>query len=90
MEERVFERTEQVPEFKNGSGHAFTDISSEMYREYTYSDGGKIFIDKPLKLHVSKSGGHRIFSQDGLSHYVNSGWRMISWRSKDGEFNFVK
>jgi hypothetical protein len=31
------------------------------------------------KLSVSSSGGHRIFSADGQSHYIPSGWIHLTW-----------
>lgn len=75
--------------FINESSLTFTDISSEEYREYSYGDK-QIRIDKPLKLHVSKSGGHRIFSEDGLSRYIAPGWVQIIWKAKEGSPHFVK
>ena len=76
--------------FINQSTFEFTDISSEQYRIYEFSNGKTVMISEPLKLSVSKSGGHRIFDNSGISHYIPQGWIHISWRAKDGQPNFVK
>jgi hypothetical protein len=57
----------------------FTDISSEEYRVYQF-DQVVIRIDLPLKLNVSKSGGHRILDSGGVSHYIPAGWQRLSWK----------
>lgn len=81
-------------EFINQSGLDFTDISSEEFREYRYlQDGGGtgiVYIQKPLRLHVSDSGGHRVFDAQGYSHYVKPGWHHLLWKAKDGHPHFVK
>lgn len=74
-------------EFINNSGFEFKDISHEEYRIYTFSDM-EIKINEPLKLNVSKSGGHRIFDANGISRYIPSGWREIQWKAKKGQPNF--
>jgi hypothetical protein len=79
-----------MPEFINESGLEFADISSESYRNYNFPDGVIVHIEYPLKLNVSKSGGHRIFDASGTSHYIPAGWIHLSWRVKDGSPNFVK
>lgn len=79
-----------MSDFINESGLTFVDISSEEWREYRYPDGGSVRIDAPTKLHVSKAGGHRIFDNQGVSHYVNSGWRHLSWKAREGQPHFVK
>lgn len=76
-------------EFKNESGLEFTDISSEESRVYTFPNGS-VTVLGPTHLHVSKSGGHRIFSIDGLSRYIPSGWICLTWKAKRGQPNFVK
>jgi len=76
-------------EFINKSNLEFTDISSELYREYFFADGEIVRIDKPLKLHVSERG-HRLFDDAGQSHYIPFGWRRLTWKTKDGLPNFVK
>lgn len=75
-------------EFINKTEYKFKDISTEEYREYEFK-GYTVRIEKPLKLHVSKSGGHRVFDADGISHYVPTGWKHIKWKAKPGKANFV-
>lgn len=77
-------------QFVNKSGLEFSDISSEEFREYTWGDMFKLTINRPLRLNVSASGGHRIFTEDGNSFYVPSGWKCLMWKAKEGEPNFVK
>ena len=74
--------------FRNESGLEFVDISSEEWREYTFSDGEKIVIKHPIRLHVSDSG-HRIFDASGISHFVPMTWKHLRWKAKDGEPHFV-
>lgn len=79
----------KTPTFINESGLKFTDISSEKYRQYVF---GKdiVTIIEPLWLHVSSSGGHRLFDAAGKSHYVVKGWHEIQWEAKEGQPHFVK
>jgi hypothetical protein len=76
--------------FQNESGLEFTDISSETYRQYEYSNGKIVRIDEPLRLHVSKSGGHRLFDSSGVSHYIPKGWVRLQWKAREGKPHFVK
>ena len=76
--------------FNNQSGLKFTDISSEDVREYTFPGGDVVRIVAPLNLHVSESGGHRVFDAGGTSHYIPKGWIHLRWSVKDGQPNFVK
>jgi len=73
----------------NASGLVFKDISSELERTYTFPGGDRVNILRPLALHVSTSGGHRIYAEDGTSHYIQSGWLAITWKVKPGQPNFV-
>jgi hypothetical protein len=75
--------------FKNESGLEFVDISTETFREYTFPNI-TVRIDEPLKLNVSKSGGHRIFDAKGNSHYIPTGWIHLKWNVKPDAPNFVK
>jgi hypothetical protein len=77
--------------FINETDLVFSDISSEVDRQYTFPNGNKLLIKNPLKLHVSKSGGHRIWDVAGKCYYVQprEGW-YIEWQVKEGEPNFVK
>jgi len=89
------ETTTAIPEFRNGTSLEFQDISSEEWREYvtpTGADSNKalvIRIEAPLKLHVSASGGHRVFSADGVSHYIPAGWKHLRWKARAGSPHFV-
>lgn len=76
-------------EFQNESGLEFTDISSEMWRRYTFSGGDTVYLSEPLQLHVSDNG-HRIFTANGESHYIPLGWIHLQWRAKEGGPHFVK
>lgn len=67
----------------------FKNISTEVYRTYTWGDGREITITSPIHLHVSKSGGHRIIDDAGFSHYIPSGWIHLYWTVKPGAPNFV-
>lgn len=81
---------EQGKGFINESGLSFSDISSETKREYLlFTPEHPLKIDgKPLKLHVSKSGGHRIYT-DTYCYYVQpkEGW-AVRWQT--GGPHFVK
>lgn len=74
----------------NKSGLEFADIASEVYRVYVFPGGNEVRINTPTHLHVSKSGGHRIFDEKGISHYIPSGWIHLYWEAKPNEANFVK
>lgn len=76
--------------FHNMSEHDFTDIDSEEYRTYEWPDGKSVTIKEPLKLSVSKSGGHRLYDAEGVSHYIPAGWIHLSWRARNGQPNFVR
>ena len=77
--------------FINESGLEFTNISSESVREYNFPNGTKLTIESPMYLNVSKSGGHRVFSSDGWSYYIQpkEGW-WVRWCAENGKPNFVK
>lgn len=82
--------TAAEPQFRNDSDLEFTDISSEAWREYQFQSGAIVRIEKPLRLNVSASGGHRIFDAQGESHYIPFGWIHLRWEAKPGEPNFVR
>ena len=67
----------------------FTDISSELYREYRFGNGEKVRIEAPYWLNVSESGGHRIIDLSGKSHYIPPRWIHLYWEVGKGEYNFV-
>lgn len=77
-------------DFINESKLEFTDISSEQYRIYEFNNGKTIMIAEPLRLNISKSGGHRLYDSSGVSHYIPQGWVRVSWKSKPNQPNFVK
>ena len=79
---------DEAQTFFNASGLEFTDISSEIWRQYEFQDGFTVRIDAPLRLHVSDNG-HRVFDADGISHYIPMGWVHLSWKAKDGQPAFV-
>ena len=54
----------------------WTDISTEEFREYRFPDEQTVRIEKPLKLKVSRSGGHRIVAEGG-NFYVPPGWLVM-------------
>lgn len=70
-------------------GLEFKDLSDEIYRTYEFPDGKIVKIYKPLKLNVSKSGGHRVLDEKGISHYIPAGWIHLQWKVKDGKSPFA-
>lgn len=76
--------------FINESGLKFDDISSEKTRIYHFSDGNTLLIENPSKLNVSKSGGHRLYDEQGKCYYVAPKWNYIEWLVEEGKPNFVK
>lgn len=65
----------------------WNDISSEEYRQYEFSDY-IVYLQSPLKLSISKNG-HRVLTTDGISHYIPTGWRHLTWKAKKGMPKFV-
>ena len=61
------------------SGIEFRDISGVEYRKY-YFRGHTITIERPVALHVSESGGHKLVCASGESVYIDSSFLAISWR----------
>jgi len=74
----------------------FKDVTNEVWREYVFPLGflnpktGEVEviehvvrIEGPVGVHVSASGGHRVFTKT-LSFYVRPGWSAIRWPGKDG------
>ena len=58
---------------------------------YHFSSGTELEVWNPKYLHVSESGGHRLFTEDGKSYYIRAceGW-YIEWKAKPGFPHFVK
>jgi hypothetical protein len=75
-------------DFKCADGMEFKDLDHEEYRVYKFDNNVMVRIDNPLKLNISKSGGHRIWDARGVSHYVPSGWVHLYWLVKKGENHF--
>lgn len=67
----------------------FSSLTDEQYRTYEFSDGYSVTITSPVALNVSKSGGHRVVDEKGVSHYIPSGWRHLSWLVKEGQPHFA-
>lgn len=65
----------------------FKNISNELWREYVFSDGFVIGFEGPA-LVCTDGTGHRIITQDGLSHYVPEGWRTFSFEVATGTVPF--
>lgn len=75
--------------FVNESGLQFTPIDCEALRFYEWPTH-TVRIEKPLWLHVSESGGHRIFDAAGCCHYIPPGWSHLYWFAREGRPHFVK
>lgn len=74
--------------FINESENQFTDISAEAYRTYYWSKDEWLFIENPMRLHVSDSEGHRVASLNGQQYYVKPGWKYIVWGVDDKKAHF--
>ena len=61
----------------------FRNLSDQQYRVYDFGDH-QVRLVKPMKLNVSESGGHRVFTADGVSHYIPYGWVHLYWVVKEG------
>lgn len=57
-------------------------IEHEIYRVYVF-ENGKIKIENPVKINVSKSGGHRILDKKNISHYIPYKWIHLYWETDD-------
>jgi hypothetical protein len=77
--------------FLNETELKFSDISSEVEREYLRFDETLKLDGEPLYLNVSKSGGHRLYTSTKWCYYVQprEGW-AIRWKVKKGQPSFVK
>ena len=68
------------------------DISSELYRVYTYTSGASFRIDEPVELHIitdDKGTTHRVIDKNGVTHRPERGWVGISWKPHEGQPAFV-
>ena len=74
----------------------WNDISGEIHRTYVFgpregrvsSKAHEIRVTSPIRLHISKSGGHYIEDEAGTSHYIPCGWLHLYWDA-DPKFRFV-
>lgn len=62
----------------------FIDISIEICRTYTFPSGDSVTIERPVRLHVSESGGHRIVDASNHGHYIPPKWIHIEWIVESG------
>lgn len=79
------------PEFRlegKALDYDWKDIDDEKWRVYVFPGGDEVEIVAPLKIHVSESGGHRIFDAEGFCHYIPSGWIHIAWLAKKEQAHF--
>lgn len=65
------------------------DISSEEFRIYTYANGGKFRITKPVTLYLLNGGGHRVVDAEGVTHRPERNYVGISWKPKKDQPPFV-
>lgn len=54
----------------------------EEYRTYVFPGKEEVTIQKPEFLIVSDNG-HRVYAEDGISHYVPTGWIHLYWANVD-------
>lgn len=80
----------------NNPNLKFSDLTDEEFRVYEYLNevGGQIGWEKvvmygPVALAVSSSGGHRVVTSDGKSHYLPAGWKHLYWQVKTGRPAFA-
>lgn len=71
-------------EFSHTTDLTFKDLTTEEYREYMYNNGGVLRVVKPWKLAISRSGNHRVATQDGFSYIIVPGWIAIRVKKKVG------
>lgn len=67
------------------AGKLFKDLTTEVYRAYTFPNDQEIVIEDPLKLHVSLSGGHYIITSESSTVYIPPGWLKLEWQCKQGQ-----
>lgn len=76
---------------KNESDNKFFDVSTEEFRIYEFPNKEIVKIYEPVAVSVNKeSGSHRILDNNGISHYIPSGWIHLFWKAKEGKPHFVK
>lgn len=94
-EEKPQEKTFNVSRFTDSIslGLKFKSIEDEEWRRYDFLDGKSgtmtLVLEDPVALAVSESGSHRIFTADGISHYIPAGWAHLYWKVKPGKKPFA-
>jgi hypothetical protein len=83
------DQPEEQVQFVDALNRNWSNISTNQYRVYEFPGGHKVRLEKPLKLFVSESGGHRVFTADGISHYIPTGWIHLYWEVGENQPNFV-
>jgi hypothetical protein len=63
----------------------FTKVESQN-RTYIFPKGEKVHLKNVHSIHVSKSGTHRINTEDGKKHIVPTGWIHIEFDAKKWTF----
>jgi hypothetical protein len=77
-------------EFRNATELEFTEILDELERTYHFPGGEVVTLQRVRRLHVSESGGHRLWCEDGSCHYVPTGWLHLCWTVSVGGANFSR
>jgi hypothetical protein len=67
----------------------FDSLEDEFSRSYVFPNKEIVTIYAPVMLNVSESGGHRVLDNDGVSHYIPSGWIHLYWKVKKGTDPFA-
>ena len=75
-------------ELRNESPHEFKKIVGRT-RHYEFPGGETVKIKGPRWLHISGSGGHRIVDDDGVGHYIPTGWIHLWWTVAHFEPHFT-
>jgi hypothetical protein len=65
------------------------DVSSELYRTYTYGTGKSYTIHAPKLVYIMRDGSHRVVDEDGVTHRPSREWVGLSWKPKPGQPAFV-
>ena len=80
----------EIAAFRNDTDLEFEFIGTETWREYVFPCGETIHINLPRFLHVSESGGHRLYDFERICHYIPPDWIHLRWKVQDGDPHFVK
>lgn len=80
----------EIADFRNATDMDFDFIGAEAWREYVFPCGGVVRINLPRFLHVSESGGHRLYDFEQTCHYIPSTWIHLRWQVQDDQPHFVK